>query len=67
MQIKEDQINLSVGSRVYHMMLKVVHSDLRSITRIRAESVGPFVNAVDRSGIVNGVKVISPISQTGIR
>ena len=52
---------------MYHMMLKVVCSDLRSITGIRAESVGPFVNAVDWSGIVNSVKVISPISQTGIR
>ena len=49
------------------MMLKVVHLDLRSITGIRAESVGPFVNAVDQSGIINSVKVISPISQTGIR
>ena len=42
---------------MYHMMLKVVRLDLRSITGIRAKSVGPFVNAVDRSGIVNSVKV----------
>ena len=49
MQIKEDQINLSVGSRMYHMMVKVVRSDLHSISGIRAESVGPFVNAVDWS------------------
>ena len=66
-QIKEDQINLSVGSHVYHMMIKVVRSDLRSITGIRARSMDPFVNAVDRDGIVNSVKFISPISQTGVK
>ena len=67
MQIKEDQINLSIGSYAYHMMIKVVHSDLHPITGIRARSMDPFVNAVDRDGIVNSVKFISPISQTGIK
>ena len=67
MQIKEDQINLSVGSHVYHMMIKVVHSDLCPITGIRARSMDPFVSTVDRDGIVNSVKFISLISQTGIK
>ena len=67
MQIKEDQINLSVGSHAYHMVIKVVRSDLRPITGIRARSMDPFVNAVDRDGIVNSVKFISLISQTGIK
>ena len=66
-RIKKDQINLSVGSRAYHMMIKVVDSDLCPITGIRARSVDPFVNAVDQDGIVNSVKFISLISQTGIK